>query len=253
MNLRALWSSRRGLTLTEILVAIAIIAILLAILLPLLFRSRGLSYRAMCLSNMRQLGDAFEMYADDYSGWWPSPGGLAGDYAYWSQTGAGGLESYVNQRGVGSVWCCPIIKQWHGRFPARTYSMNSYLRRPADIEYPTCLNFLCGINLNTIEEPDKTILLFEGITLQAYFQDQLDYLYRCANWTRVRGYYPNIAGTEDSGTPWHEPVNNYLFCDGHAKSRPPGKKTVGQLSTWYEMYEWYVSKEYFKSRYGEEP
>jgi len=104
-----------------------------------------------------------------------------------------------------------------------------------------------------IEEPDKTILLFEGITLHAYFQDQLDYLYRCADWTRVRGYYPNIAGTIDSGVPWHDPVNNYLYCDGHVKARPPGIKTEGTMSTWQEMYEWYVSKANFKSRYGEEP
>lgn len=253
MRVRFPFSSRRGFNLMELLVVIAIIAILAAILLPIFFRARGKGYQAMCLSNMKQFGHAYQMYAQDYDNWWPCPGGISGDYAYWSQTGRGGLESYIGQRGLGTIWHCPVLKQWHGKFPARSYSMNSYLRNPPDVEYPSCLNLLCGVNLNALEEPARTILLFEGVTLQAYFQDQYDYLYRCANWTRVRGYFPNVAGTIDSGTPWHEPVNNYLYADCHVKARPPGRKTTGSRSTWAEMYEWYVSKVYFRSRYGDGP
>lgn len=129
--------------------------------------------------------------------------------------------------------------------------MNSYLRNPADVEYPTCIYLLCGANANSIEEPGMTILLFEGLHLASGVEDSIDYIYRCGNWTCVSGFMDGIAYTQNSGKPWHRKVNNYLYCDGHIKARTPGKKTVGTRSTWYEMREWYVSKSYFYSRYGE--
>ncbi len=245
--------NRAGITLVEILVVIGIIAILVAILLPLLSRSRQAAYSSGCFSNMKQLGHAYTMYAQDWDEWWPSPGGLTGNYAYWAQSGIGGLEIYIHQQGVKSIWCCPLLRSWNGQYDPRSYSMNSYLRKPADIEYPTSIRLLGGVNINDLEEPSYTILLFEGLHLAGGYEDQIDYIYRCGNWTCVSGYADGISHTVNSGRPWHSPMNNYLYCDGHLKARAPGRRTVGLRSTWKEMREWYVSKEYFYSVYGDEP
>jgi len=56
---------RRAFTLIELLVVIAIIAILMAVLMPALHRAREQGRRAACLSNVKQLALAWNMYADE--------------------------------------------------------------------------------------------------------------------------------------------------------------------------------------------
>jgi len=56
----------KAFTLIELLVVIAIIAILMAILMPSLKRAREQGQRAACLNNVKQLGLAWILYADDY-------------------------------------------------------------------------------------------------------------------------------------------------------------------------------------------
>lgn len=55
-----------GFTLIEVLVVVAIIALLVAILLPSLNRAREQARTAVCLSNLKQFGTAFALYGQDH-------------------------------------------------------------------------------------------------------------------------------------------------------------------------------------------
>ncbi len=57
----------KGFTLIELLVVIAIIALLLAILLPALGRAKEQAQKTRCLANLKQIGLAMHLYANDYN------------------------------------------------------------------------------------------------------------------------------------------------------------------------------------------
>lgn len=62
----------RGFTLVELLVVIGIIAVLISILLPALGQTRESANRIKCSSNLRQAGQAFQLFANEHDGWFPS-------------------------------------------------------------------------------------------------------------------------------------------------------------------------------------
>jgi prepilin-type N-terminal cleavage/methylation domain-containing protein len=71
MNLRR---NQAAFTLIELLITIAIIAILAALLLPALARARDKTRAVQCAANLRQWGLAGRMYADDFSDFLPRRG-----------------------------------------------------------------------------------------------------------------------------------------------------------------------------------
>lgn len=72
---------KRGFTLIELLVVLGIIAIVSAILFPVFAQARNAAKQANCISNMRQIGVASQIYASDHDetwapsvNWLPEPG-----------------------------------------------------------------------------------------------------------------------------------------------------------------------------------
>lgn len=68
---------RGGFTLIELMIVIAIIAILAAILVPNFIRARAQGQLTACKSNLKNIGTAMEMYSTDWSGHYPTSSGTA--------------------------------------------------------------------------------------------------------------------------------------------------------------------------------
>jgi prepilin-type N-terminal cleavage/methylation domain-containing protein len=106
----------RAFTLIEMLVVIVLIAILAALLLPVLARAKNRANRIHCFNNERQLGIALSLYADANLDFLPA----YGDYADWGgQTGTssiGGGQTNLSSRLVNQyisdvdIFHCPADK-----------------------------------------------------------------------------------------------------------------------------------------------
>jgi len=123
---------RRGFTLIELLVVIAIIGILAAMVFPVFARARESARKAVCLSNVKNIALAVQMYlADNNDTLAPGehrqevldyfmtvPGGGEDEWPGWCEENANPylrypviLDEYVKNR---DVWRCPSAKVFGG-------------------------------------------------------------------------------------------------------------------------------------------
>ncbi len=93
-------SRRSGFTLIELLVVIAIIAILAAILFPVFARARAKAQQNNCLSNLKQMALAINMYMSDYDEKCLPPAHVPITYTTWAQK----LYPYVKNT---QIFVCP--------------------------------------------------------------------------------------------------------------------------------------------------
>ena len=102
---------KKGFTLIELLVVMVIIALLVGLLLPALGRARDEARKTQCRSNLRQIGLAMNIYANDNKGWLPA--------LY-------GLETFIgtaSQSASGSGDVARIKPGWHNGSQMTAYGM----------------------------------------------------------------------------------------------------------------------------------
>ena len=112
--LRPYRSRTSGFTLIELLVVIAIIAILAAILFPVFANARAKAQETRCLANLKQIGMAFQLYANDHNqmlpdvlnatyGWYTMLSPPV--YQAWLEVLVDKLNAYTE--GSSGIWYCP--------------------------------------------------------------------------------------------------------------------------------------------------
>lgn len=114
----------RKFTLIELLVVIAIIAIIASLLLPALNAARDKAKSIKCTNNLKQFFLAFNLYSNDYDGFWPAPKSSDGTWIWKTN-----IAYYINAQGKedvansNTVFACPAADSNQ----KRTYGMNYYL------------------------------------------------------------------------------------------------------------------------------
>jgi len=135
---------KKGFTLIELLVVIAIIAILAAMLFPVFARARESARKIQCLSNIKNIAMAFQMYLVDYDrfppaetnanviAWFSDCGGdtrpgccptQANPYLRWPVI----LDEYVRNR---DVWRCPSAR--HVAYPGSVMPYPNWFQQFSD-------------------------------------------------------------------------------------------------------------------------
>lgn len=116
-------------TLVELLITIAIIAVLASMLLPALNQARSKAKAIKCVSNLKEIGVAVSYYIDDYDGFYP--GSITGlnDWGKHLEPYTGVVISQIdNNSAKAKIYYCPSDVSRQNLNPYRSYGQNYYLR-----------------------------------------------------------------------------------------------------------------------------
>ncbi len=201
-----------GFTIIELVVVMAIILILAAILLPVFERALKAAERTTCLMNVRHLGLAAQLYADDYDGLLPpavidSPN--SSQQNCWDIL----LMPYLRCR---EVFLCPADEKPTERL-LQTNSVSRSYGANLDVTmvggYPGA-----SLQLGQIQRSGSIILYFD---MQQQHEPPSSYGYR-ASWGNMSKF---VAGR-------HSQRANFVFCAGNAKGLAPADTLTETVNLW---------------------
>jgi len=194
-----------GFTLIELLVVIAIVAILAAILFPVFARAREKARSIACLSNLKQLGTAAVMYAQDYDEMYVAHchrPDLSGPVAaYWFEV----LQPYVKNW---QLLICPShrgVAGGHGVVGSYGYICTGFTLDPTSPNYTGIPHYGA---LAQIHYPCQMIMI--GESTKATCRVCPHYHVQDSDHIPPVHHYPQDLGRHNGGA-------NYMFFDGHAK------------------------------------
>ena len=212
-------TKRSNFTLIELLIVIAIIAILASMLLPALNKARNTAKNAGCVNNLKSLGIAQAFYSNDFYEWIVQ-GRSAAFGTEWFNMLSGGLPGSVKY--VPYVWnktkgtfVCPSAVRGFGDDPAPVryaythFAINFQLAGCySGSATPTVTNRMRKISALTV--PSKAMLLADNLRTNQFRSDYTDF---CAY--RHGSDDPRPLDVSSPAITYLKGKCNFLFMDGH--------------------------------------
>jgi len=151
---------RRGFTLIEILVTMGILGLLAFLLLPAVFKAKNAAKRIHCANNLRQLGIACFLYADDNDGYMPIHHPATDTSEIWSNNTKNCLgylyPSYVDNFDI--FFCpCTVNKSYENAARKNFEIAGKYAY--GDFEYAPAISMDVTRNHRIEDHPNSVLLL----------------------------------------------------------------------------------------------